>query len=46
MQGYPNMLTVQEWDDDKKQLFPQSRSASNHNKAVDPLPHDWVVRLS
>lgn len=34
MQGYPDMRTVQEWDNDKKQLFPQSRVSVNHNKAV------------
>ena len=34
MQGYPNMRTVQEWDDDKAQVFPQSRVSVNHNKAV------------
>jgi beta-mannosidase len=33
MQGYPNIRTVEEWDDDKTQLFPQSRSSVNHNKA-------------
>jgi beta-mannosidase len=34
MQGYPNMRTVNEWDDDKAQLFPQSRVSFNHNKAA------------
>lgn len=37
MQGYPNMRTVDEWDNDKKQLFPQSRVSVNHNKAVSPF---------
>jgi hypothetical protein len=36
MQGYPDIRTVEEWDDDKSQLFPQSRSSVNHNKAVSP----------
>ena len=34
MQGYPDIRTVEEWDDDKTQLFPQSRTSVNHNKAV------------
>jgi hypothetical protein len=34
MQGYPDIRTVEEWDDDKSQLFPQSRTSVNHNKAV------------
>ena len=34
MQGYPNMRTIETWDDDKKQLFPQSRVSAQHNKAV------------
>ncbi|KAK8844526.1 hypothetical protein IAR55_006372 [Kwoniella newhampshirensis] len=33
MQGYPNLRTVNEWSDDKSQLFPQSRVSVNHNKA-------------
>ncbi|WVF68284.1 hypothetical protein IAT40_003049 [Kwoniella sp. CBS 6097] len=33
MQGYPDMRTVNEWSDDKGQLFPQSRVSVNHNKA-------------
>jgi hypothetical protein len=33
MQGYPDMRTVETWDDDKTQLFPQSRVSVNHNKA-------------
>ncbi|GFZ45160.1 Beta-mannosidase B [Saitozyma sp. JCM 24511] len=33
MQGYPDMRTVETWDDDKSQLFPQSRVSVNHNKA-------------
>ncbi|WRT69910.1 uncharacterized protein IL334_006901 [Kwoniella shivajii] len=33
MQGYPNLRTVNEWSDDKNQLFPQSRVSVNHNKA-------------
>ncbi|OCF62027.1 hypothetical protein L486_01693 [Kwoniella mangroviensis CBS 10435] len=33
MQGYPNIRTVNEWGDDKSQLFPQSRVSVNHNKA-------------
>lgn len=33
MQGYPDMRTVETWDDDKAQLFPQSRVSVNHNKA-------------
>ncbi|ORY26762.1 glycoside hydrolase superfamily [Naematelia encephala] len=34
MQGFPDLRTVYEWDDDKSQLFPQSRITVNHNKAV------------
>ncbi|ORX35177.1 glycoside hydrolase family 2 protein [Kockovaella imperatae] len=34
MQGYPDIRTVQEWTDDKSQLFPQSRIAVQHNKAT------------
>lgn len=34
MQGYPDIRTVKEWDDDPAQLFPQSRVSANHNKAV------------
>jgi hypothetical protein len=34
MQGYPNIRTVKEWDDDPAQLFTQSRVSANHNKAV------------
>jgi hypothetical protein len=37
MQGYPDIRTVEEWDDDKTQLFPQSRTSVNHNKAVGDL---------
>ncbi|WWD22921.1 hypothetical protein CI109_107416 [Kwoniella shandongensis] len=33
MQGYPDLRTVNEWSDDKSQLFPQSRVSVNHNKA-------------
>jgi beta-mannosidase len=40
MQGYPDIRTVEEWDDDKTQLFPQSRTSVNHNKAV-----SWSFRL-
>lgn len=39
MQGYPDRRTVDTWSDDKKQLFPQSRVSTNHNKAVSaPTP--------
>ncbi|WWC85605.1 uncharacterized protein L201_000469 [Kwoniella dendrophila CBS 6074] len=33
MQGYPDRQTVDQWSDDKTQLFPQSRISVNHNKA-------------
>jgi beta-mannosidase len=41
MQGYPDIRTVEEWDDDKTQLFPQSRTSVNHNKAV-----SCILRIS
>jgi len=39
MQGYPNIRTVEAWQNhgDDSQLFPQSRVSVNHNKAVSVL---------
>ena len=34
MQGLPDRRTVDEWTEDKSQLYPQSKVAMNHNKAV------------
>ena len=46
MQGYPDLRTVREWDDDEKQLFPQSRVSVQHNKAASHFTRIMINKCS